>query len=171
VISHTQFWALLPDFEAYDKEKNQDLFVKQLGYGRRIWFKIHPSNDGRNSLNNIFESGKTNGFWSYSNRVDKYDEFKYGLEVYYSDKYGNDEYLYRPDGDKIKVNLSCNSTIMKLPSPGCTMQWDYTEKVYAEADFSKEYLPIWQDILADIEKILDGQVLNEQGADYVVGNH
>ncbi|MEJ2622404.1 MAG: hypothetical protein P8163_19785 [Candidatus Thiodiazotropha sp.] len=192
MISHTQFWALLPDFEAYDKEKNQDLFVKQLGYGRRIWFdkeknqdlfvkqlgygrriwfKIHPSNDGRNSLADIFEHAKTSGFRNYSNRVGKYDEMKYGLEVYYSHKYGNDDYLYRPDGDKLEVYLSCSSAEMKVPSPGCEMLWDYTDKVYVETDFSMEYLPIWQDILANIEKILDGQILNKQGDKDFVGNH
>ena len=171
VISHTQFWALLPDFEAYDKEKNHDLFVKQLGYGRRIWFMIDPRNDGRNSLADIFEHGKTSGFRNYSNRVGRYDEKKYGLEIYYSGKYGDDDYLYRPDGDKLKVYLSCNSAEMKLPSPGCLMQWDYTDKVYAEADFSIKYLPIWRDILANIEKILDGQKLNEQGEKDVIGNH
>jgi hypothetical protein len=156
MISHTQFWALLPNFESYNKKKNYDLFVEQLGYGRRIWFHIHPSNDGRNSLVDLFEHGKTSGFRNYSNRVGQYDEFKYGLEVYYSHKYANDDYLYRPDGDKLEVYLRCSSAEMKLPSPGCTMQWDYSNKVYAEADFSINYLPIWQNILADIEKILDG---------------
>jgi hypothetical protein len=171
VISHTQFWALLPDFEAYDKEKNQDLFVKQLGYGRRIWFQIAPSYEARASLDRLFELGKTSGFRNYSNRVGKYDEMKYGLEIYRSNNKTDDDYLYRPDGDGLEVYLSCSSPQEKLPSPGCLMQWDYADKVYAEADFSMEYLPIWQDILADIEKIVDGQILNEQGADHVIGNH
>jgi hypothetical protein len=170
VISHTQFWALLPNFEAYDKEKNHDLFVKQLGYGRRIWFQIAPSYEARASLDRLFELGKTNGLWNYSNRVGQYDEMKYGLEIYRSNNKTDDDYLYRPEGG-LEVYLSCRSPQAKLPSPGCLMQWDYADKVYAEADFSMEYLPIWQDIRADIEKILDGQILNEQGADHGIGNH
>jgi hypothetical protein len=37
------------------------------------------------------------------------------------------------------------------------MLWDYTDKVYAEADFSMKYLPQWRDILEKIEIILEGQ--------------
>ena len=161
-ISNAEFWALLPDFETYDKDKNYSEFVTQLGYGRRIWFKIHPSHDGRNSLSKIFERGKTNGFHRFSGRVDQFDEMKYGLEVYRSTTKWDDQYLYRPNGN-LKVLIGCRSIKANLPSPGCLMKWDYSNKVYAEADFSMEYLPQWKDILTNIEKIINGQRIDSQG--------
>jgi hypothetical protein len=156
-ISHAGFWALLPNFETYDKERNYDEFVKQLGYGRRIWFMIHPSHDGRASLSKLFELGKTSGFRNYSHRIDHFDEKKFGLEIYRSGNKSDDDYLYRPSGGELEVYLSCRSSKANLPSPGCRMLWDYTDKVNAEAEFSMKYLPQWRDILEKIEIILEGQ--------------
>ncbi|MET0067324.1 MAG: hypothetical protein ABW076_13335 [Candidatus Thiodiazotropha sp.] len=170
-LQYAMFWALLPNFESYDKEKNYDLFVKQLGYGRRIWFKIHPSSVHRNSLYKLFEHGKISGFRNYSNRIGQYDEMKYGLEVYYSHKFDNDDYLYRPSGDQLEVYLRCSSEEMKLPSPGCEMLWDYTDKVFVEADFSIAYLPQWRDILKHIELILEGHKFTTQGEEHGVNDY
>jgi hypothetical protein len=170
-ISYTRFWALLPDFEIYDKKKNYDEFVTQLGHGRRIRFMIHPSHEGRNSLSRIFESGKTNGFHRFSNRVGQYDEMKYGLEVYRSKTKWDDQYLYRPEGDKLEVLIGCSSIKVNFPSPGCKMEWDYTDKVYAEATFSMDYLPIWQEIVNNIELILQGQKIEAQGENDGIAYH
>jgi hypothetical protein len=170
-ISYTRFWALLPDFEIYDKKKNYDEFVTQLGHGRRIRFMIHPSHEGRASLSRLFELGKTSGFRNYSHRIDHFDEKKYGLEIYRSGNKSDDDYLYRPDGNELEVYLRCRSSKANLPSPSCKMFWDYTDTVYAEATFSMDYLPIWQEIVNNIELILQGQEIEAQGENDGIAYH
>ncbi|MEJ2407665.1 MAG: hypothetical protein P8171_26075 [Candidatus Thiodiazotropha sp.] len=49
--------------------------------------------------------------------------------------------------------------IMNTPSPSCLMMWDPFDSVYADATFSKDYLPQWREILSNIQKILDGQMV------------
>jgi hypothetical protein len=72
--------------------------------------------------------------------------------------YSPDDYLYRPDGETT-VYITCSSKIMNTPSPSCLMMWDPFDSVYADATFSKDYLPQWREILSNIQKILDGQMV------------
>jgi hypothetical protein len=163
ILSSVSFWALLPNFETYDKSKNYKEFVEQLGYGRRIWIRAHPPGEGRNSLKRIFERGKTNKNWyPYSGRLGSYDEMQYGLEVYYSHTNKDDQYLYYPNGE-IQVMIECSPEVAKLPSPGCDLYWDYSDKVFVTADFSKQYLPRWRSIVANIKNILDGKQIETEG--------
>ena len=156
-------WALLPNFEPFDKEKNRKEFVEQLGHGRRMWINLHPRGEGRNSLERLFESGKTNKRALYSGRVGNYDAIKYDLEVYRSDiPHWDDEYLYYPNGN-IEVILKCSTRAAHLPSPGCRLYWDYSDRVFLEANFSKKYLPQWRSIVTNIKRILDGQTIDYQG--------
>jgi hypothetical protein len=46
---------------------------------------------------------------------------------------------------------------MNVPSPHCEMMWDLSDSVYADATFSKDFLPQWQEILSKIQKIMNGQ--------------
>jgi hypothetical protein len=124
---------------------------------------IHPSHEGRNSIHDIVEHHKKRGLEKYyGTGFGEPDKVEYGLEVYHAKKYSKDLYLYRPNGEA-KVYIKCTGEVMNVPSPGCKMEWDYTEKVYAEATFSMNYLPIWQEIVNNIEMILQGQEIQVQG--------
>jgi hypothetical protein len=164
ILETVSFIVLLPNYETYDKEINRYEFVERLGIGRRLGFKIIRRGSGRVSLPELFRIKLRNGFASYSDRLGKYDEIKYELEVYRSTSHRDDQYLYRPNED-IKVIIGCTSDATRPypPSPGCRLHWDHSEFVYADAFFSLDYLPQWQEILANIEKILNGQKINAQG--------
>lgn len=164
ILENVRFVVLLPNFEAYDKEKNHYEFVERLGFGRRLEFQILRRGAGRASLQKVFETKIKNDFGTYYNRIGEYDETKYGLEVYRSMTHWDDQYIYRPDG-KIEVIIGCTSNIYKpnVPHPFCTMYWDHSEHAYADATFSLDYLPQWREILANMEKVLSGQKLNIQG--------
>ncbi len=157
MLYYANFWALLPDFEAYDKTKNRYEFVERLGWGRKLLFRMHLREVSRNSVAAIVENHKDrNGHKRFSGRLGDPDEIQYGLEVYRATKYSPDEYLYRVEGET-KVYISCSSAIMNTPSPSCQMMWDPAASVYADATFSKDYLPQWQEILSNIQKVFDGQ--------------
>jgi hypothetical protein len=166
-LETVSFIVLLPNYETYDKEINRYEFVERLGIGQRLRFQILRHGSGRVSLPEKFNNVRTQGRESYSHRVGQYDEVKYGLEVYRSTSHWDDQYLYRPNGD-IKVIIGCTSDASRPypPSPGCKMYWDHSEYVYADAFFSMDYLPQWQDILANMEKILNGQKIDSQGELY-----
>jgi hypothetical protein len=164
ILENVRFVVLLPNFEAYDKEKNHYEFVERLGHGRRLEFMIERRGSGRVSLQELFEDDIRHGWSSYADRVGSYDEMKYGLEFYRSKTSWDDQYLYRPEG-KIKVIIACTSGVSNPypPHPSCDMYWDHSEYAYAEATFSLDYLPQWREILANMEKVLSGQKLNIQG--------
>jgi hypothetical protein len=163
ILSSVSLWALLPNFEPYDKEKNRKEFVDQLGHGRRMWINLHPKGEGRVSLKKLFENGQTNNFDLYSGKLGEYDDIMYDLEVYRSHiPHWDDEYLYYPSGD-IEVILKCSTKAAHYPSPGCTLYWDYSDMVFVEADFSKKYLPQWRSIVTNIKRLLDGQTIEYQG--------
>lgn len=157
---YAKFWALLPDFEIYEKSKNHYEFVEQRGWGRKLYFKIHLREADRNSVSAIINNHKgAKGHKRFSGRLGKPDEMKYGLEVYRSTGYNFDDYLYRTDGSAI-VYLICTGKVMESKKPNhpyCTMMWDLSESVYADATFSKTYLPHWQNILSNMQKIINGQ--------------
>jgi hypothetical protein len=163
ILNDVRFVALLPNFETYDKEKNHYEFVERLGHGRRLEFHILRRGSGRVSLPEVFKGKVKNDFGRYYKSIGKYNELKYGLEVYRSITHWDDQYLYRPNGE-IKVIIGCSSAVANHPSPGCKMYWDHSEFVYADATFSLDYLPQWREILSNMEKVLSGQKLNIQGA-------
>jgi hypothetical protein len=153
---YAKFWALLPDFETYDKSKNHYEFVEQRGWGRKVFFRLHLRKASRVSVSEIVERNSyKSGGKRFSGRLGNPDEMKYGLEEYRSTNYSFDDYLYRPK-DSGKVYISCSSKIMNTPSPSCKMMWDPSESVYADATFSKAYLPQWNEILLDIQKVING---------------
>ncbi|MCU7816973.1 MAG: hypothetical protein KZQ81_17690 [Candidatus Thiodiazotropha sp. (ex Rostrolucina anterorostrata)] len=154
-LHYAKFWALLPDFEVYDKSKNHHEFVEELGWGRKVFFRLHLREVSRNSVPVIIDQHKSKkGHKRFSGRLGKPDEVKYGLEVYYTNKKSFDDYLYRPEG-KAVVYMTCGSKIVNLPSPSCKMHWDHSTTVYADAVFSKEYLPEWHEILNSIMQIVN----------------
>jgi hypothetical protein len=159
VLYYAKFWALLPNFETYDKSKNRYEFVERLGWGRKLYFQMHLREKDRNAVAAIIERNKSKrGGFPFSGRLGSPDEMLYGLEVYRAINYGPDDYLYRPDGDTT-IYITCGSEIMNVPSPHCEMKWDPSESVYADATFSKDYLPEWKTILSNIQQIFDGQVI------------
>lgn len=157
MLYYANFWALLPDFATYDKTKNRYEFVERLGWGRKLYFRMHLREVSRNSVAAIIEHNRDkNGGLRFSGRLGMPDEIQYGLEVYRATKYSPDDYLYRVEGDT-KVYISCSSRTMNTPSPSCQMMWDPATSVYADATFSKDYLPQWQKILSNIQRIFNGQ--------------
>jgi hypothetical protein len=93
------------------------------------------------------------GGFRFSGRLGKPDENKYGLEVYYTDKKTHDDYLYHAEGI-VTIYIACSSKAEKHPSPGCRMIWDYSDSIYADADFHKKYLPQWQRILKQLNNVI-----------------
>ena len=121
LLFYAKFWALLPDFETYDRAKNGYEFVERLGWGRKLYFQMHLREKDRNAVAAIVEHNKgKNGGLRFSGRLGTPDELIYGLELYRATNYSPDEYLYRPDGGMI-VYISCSSKIMNTPSPSCKM--------------------------------------------------
>jgi hypothetical protein len=158
-LYYVNFWALLPNFEAYDKKKNHYEFVERLGWGRKLYFRMHLRNVSRNSVTAIIDHNKgESGGFRFSGRLGEPDEQKYGLEIYYTNKKSPDDYLYRSNG-KTTVYISCGSKVMNVPSPHCKMMWDESDKVYADATFSKDYLPQWREILTNIKKVYSGLII------------
>jgi hypothetical protein len=158
---YAKFWALLPDFETYNKSKNHYEFVEQRGWGRKLYFRIHLREADRNSVSAIISNHKgKKGHKRFSGRLGIPDDHMYGLEIYRATNYSFDDYLYRPKNSR-KVYISCSSKIMNTPSPSCKMMWDPSESVYADATFSKAYLPRWKEILLNIQKVINGR--NAQG--------
>ncbi len=159
VLYYAKFWALLPDFEPYDRAKNYYEFVERRGWGRKLNFQMHLREKNRNAVAAIIENHKgKGGHKRFSGRLGSPDERQYGLEVYRAINYSPDDYLYRPDGETT-VYITCGSKIMNVPFPHCDMMWDPSDSVYADATFSKDYLPQWQEILSNIQKIFDGQMV------------
>jgi hypothetical protein len=145
---------LLPDFEAYDKSKNHKAFVEELGWGDKVFFRLHLRGIDRNSVPKIIENNKSEeGGFRFSGRLGKPDEIKYGLEVYYTKINSRDDYLYRPS-EGVIVYIACASKKMNVPSPSCEMLWDHSKTVYADAIFSKKYLPHWKSIHKRINDVI-----------------
>lgn len=159
VLYYAKFWALLPNFEIYDKSKNRYEFVERRGWGRKLYFRMHLREKDRNAVAAIIEHNKSKrGGKRFSGKLGNPDEMQYGLEVYRATKYSPDDYLYRPNGETT-IYITCASKVMNVPSPSCDMKWDPSESVYADATFSKDYLPEWKTILSNIQKVFDGQVI------------
>jgi hypothetical protein len=141
---------LLPDFEVYDKSKNHKAFVEELGWGDKLFFRLHSSGVGRNSVPRIIETNKSErGGFRFSGRLGKPDKKMYGLDVYYANNKAPDDYLYQVKGETV-VYITCGSKRMNVPHPHCDLKWDYSKTIYADAVFSKKYLPQWQRILDQI---------------------
>jgi hypothetical protein len=161
VLQYAEFWALLPELETYDKNTNQYEFVDQLGWGRKIYFRMYASSVSRNSIENIIEHNRNeNGGFAFSGRLDEPDGNNYGLEVYFSSNHQSDIYLSRSNG-VVNTYISCTSKAMNVPSPSCRMMWDPYDSVFSDATFSKDYLGHWKVILSKIQNIYSGK--NIQG--------
>jgi hypothetical protein len=149
-LVYAKFWALLPDFEAYDKSKNHKAFVEDLGWGDKLFFRLSLRNTSRVSVPEIIKhNASVNGGKQFSGKLGKPDENIYGLDVYYANKKAPDDYLYDLNGQTV-VYITCGSEEMNVPHPHCELKWDHSKTIYAEAVFSKKYLPQWQRILDEI---------------------
>lgn len=158
-LQSVEFWALLPDFETYDKKHNKYEFVDRLGWGKKVYFSMYLSSVRRNSVSTIVNRNSEEGTgFAFSGRVGEPDNVYHGIEVYDSGNYQSDIYLSRSNGT-VSVYISCTSKVMKVPSPSCRMMWDLQDSVYADATFSKDYLSQWKAILVNIQKIYNGQSL------------
>lgn len=158
-------WALLPNFEGYDKAVNHHDFYEVHHKGRRIQIMLVPR--GRRMTvpqmvvrDNARESGTT--VFGGRHQGGKYDEIRYGLEYYHSDFNSRDsEYLYRINGIPI-LEFECDDRPPPPPPvkkyPGCKGYWDYNAEVAVNFDFSIEYLPEWRSIFTHIQQLLDGQL-------------
>lgn len=158
MLMYADFWVLLPNFETYEKTKNQYEFVDRLGWGRKLYISFHARKASRDSVPEIIEHLKDRvRLASFSGRLDNPDEMKYGLEVYYGKSKLDDTYLHGVGGDE-PVYITC---VENVPSPGCKMRWDYSKNVYADTSFNMKHLPQWQENISNVQKVINGQ--NIQG--------
>ena len=159
VLETAHLWALLPNFEGYDKSLNHHDFVEVYHQGRRI--KVMLITRGRRmTVPQIVVKRNARERLSVlggRHQGGKYDEMRYGLEYYHSDFNGQDSrYLYR-ENDRPSVLLRCAED-PKIPYPGCILLWDYNDEIAIRATFATKYLPQWHEIWINIQKLLDGEL-------------
>ncbi|MBB3061289.1 hypothetical protein [Microbulbifer rhizosphaerae] len=159
ILETANLWALLPDFEGYDKGMNHHDFYEVYHRGKRIQIMLITRYRRMTVPQYVAkkDAWEENSVLGGRHQGGKYDEMRYGLEYYHSDfNVIPSVYLYREDGIP-KIFFGCNKT-SQVPYPGCQGLWDYNEEVAVEFDFSVEYLPQWREIVANIKKLLDGDL-------------
>lgn len=156
-VSESAFlWALLPDFEGYDKTQNRHEFTEVLGWGRRIYIDLYVrsrsmtvpqivARDQRDPLNRkLGLAGKPYGS-------------VYGLEYYRTrSKVFPAIYIYRREGMPV-LKFRCDEDF-QVRVPGCQVNWDYNSDVAVMFSFKKTYLPQWREILRGVKGILNGDL-------------
>jgi hypothetical protein len=154
VLHYVKLWALLPDFEAYEKSKNHYDFHPKKGFGRVVNVKLISRAQRQATLNEIIRSNaEILKYTPLSGRLGQFDELKYDLEVYRSNTYGNDEYLYRKDNNTISF-IRCSSKKQNVPYPSCNMIWDLTQGISIEAVFSMDYLSEWKAMVNYVNRLV-----------------
>jgi len=155
IAETAQLWALLPDFEGYEKAVNHQDFV-ELGLGRRIRIMLIVRGR-RMTVPQVVERSVTRTYSVLGRHQGRYDEMRFGLECYQSSLQARDSvYLYREAGSPILL-LDCAED-PRLSSPGCTGVWDYNDQVAVQFTFSTRYLPQWRHILSKLKALLEGQI-------------
>ena len=131
-ISNAKLWALLPDFEAYDKDKNFVEFHETLGHGRRLRILLRPGKGG--GAENVRDSAKRNGGLTNSDfhGLEEYTNAMTGEKLYFS----NSEHL-------ASFYYSCG---VDVPSPGCFGSFRVADDISSTTSFAYEYLPMWREI-------------------------
>lgn len=162
-VSSVRLWALLPNFEGYDKDINHHDFFEMHHKGRRI--QIMLLGRGRVlTVPKIVEKNLRLPYTVLAKHGGEHDEMRYGLEYYRThqllipgDLPGPDSvYIYRKNGTPV-LKFRCGED-EQAPYPGCSVNWDYNEEVAVEFDFSKKYLPQWRENLANVEALLGGKI-------------
>lgn len=150
-------WALLPTFEGYDKAVNHHDFYEVHHKGRRIQIMLVPRGR-RMTVPQIVEKTSKSPVRVLGKHQGRYDEIRYGLEYYRTEvgAVAGSEYIYRRNGVP-DILFRCLES-HQAPYPGCQVLWDYNAEVAVNFDFSVQYLPEWQTILAHIQQLLDGKL-------------
>lgn len=146
LLHHVKLWALLPDFESYDKSENHDEFFEQVGFGRKIYITLSSRSLRPAKVHDIIAIKASGQHRPISGRIGKFDESTNDLEVYYSNTFADDDYLYRLSNETL-VYIHCSSKKQKVPHPSCKMLWDISEGIAADAIFSLRYLSEWKTII------------------------
>lgn len=150
-------WALLPNFEGYDKAVNHHDFYEVHHKGRRIQIMLVPRGR-RMTVPQIVEKSSKSPVRVLGKHQGKYDEIRYGMEYYRTEDGAVQAslYIYRRSGIP-EILFRCAESF-QVPYPGCQGRWDYNAEVAVNFDFSIEYLSEWQSILAHIQQLLDGNL-------------
>lgn len=159
IAESASLWALLPNFEGYDKAVNHHDFFEVNHKGRRIQIMLLPRGR-RMKVPQIVDRHLRDPTVVLGKHAGKYDEMRYGMEYYRSN---NDVqpsiYIYRKNGTP-ELLFRCDDTRPSIPSyktyPGCQVYWDYNDEVAVDFDFSINYLPQWQDIMTNLQQLLGG---------------
>ncbi|MES9994345.1 MAG: hypothetical protein ABW098_20540 [Candidatus Thiodiazotropha sp.] len=154
MLHYVKLWALLPDFEVYDKNKNNDEFHPVRGFGRRVDITLGSRSQGPAKISEIVKSSVALEHTPLSGRLGKYDELIYSLEVYRSNSYGDDDYLYRRNGDTVAY-LHCSSKKQDIPYPSCELLWDVSDRIGAKAVFSMDYLSYWKTVMIKVNGLVN----------------
>lgn len=152
-------WGLLPDFEGYDKAKNNDEFVKHLqgrGWGRYVQMELYRRTERISIPAMVTRWTGSESLSAISDRVGQYDELRYGLEYYRSKNRSDDIYLYMVGGQPAMFIRCPSENVLKTrPAPSCTYFWDISAGTSYEMWYSMDYLPQWREIWINAKRLLD----------------
>ncbi len=149
-------WALLPNFEAYDKAVNHHEFYEVRHKGRRIQVLLVVRSRVI-TVPKIVERYSALPHTVLGRHAGKYDEIRHGLEYYRTSlRVARSIYLYREKGTPI-LHFRCSEDEQAL-YPGCSVSWDYNEEIAVKFDFSKKYLPQWREIFSNVEALINGEL-------------
>ncbi len=166
IAETANLWALLLNFEGFDKDINHHDFYEVHHKGRRIQIRLLV----RSRVMTVPQIvAKQEAREKYSvlggrHRGGKYDEIHYGLEYYRTYQLlgptklpgPSSVYLHR-ENDTPVLLFRCDED-QQVSYPGCSVRWDYNEDVAVRFDFSKKYLPQWRAIWANVRRLLNGKL-------------
>lgn len=156
-----QWTATLPDFQPCHPEGCSDRFKvrgEQPGYDHRLYVRVSPRSQNAKPLPELWRDSYENRTGYFISVGEQYDEMRYGLEFHRgkmmrsSEAFHNDIYV-RLSGGTPEVVFSCYAEANRhtenpiLIHDGCVGQWALPSNDIVYAAFSREYLPIWEEIM------------------------
>ncbi len=163
IAETANLWALLPNFEGYDKDTNHHDFYEVRHKGHRIQVMLTMRSNIM-TVPRIVEKNLGRPYTVLAKHNGKHDEMHYGLEYYRTYQLLGTKklpgppsiYLYRENGTPV-LRFRCDEK-EQGPFPGCRVNWDYNEEVAVVFDFSKKYLPQWREIWTNVGALLRSEL-------------
>lgn len=161
-INSAEMWALLPDFEAYDKNKNHYEFYEERGWGKRINVIIRQ---GAFTKKNTLENMRRKGVYKkyIENKMDAVQEVN-DLESFpVRNVRFEQDLLYDRNSDNYPdINVVCDVYNQHefTTFPGCEMSWNLSinSNLHYYVSFHRKYLPKWKEIKEKTELLIKNQL-------------
>lgn len=167
-----QWTATLPDFQPCRPKDCPDRFKvrgEPPGYDHRLYVRIRPRSQNAKSLPELWRKSYENRTGHFISVGDQYDEIRYGLEFHrgkamglknadmmrspFDEAFHDDIYIKQSTAGP-EVIFRCyaeKNKYMKRPTTvheGCVGQWALPSNDIMYAAFARQYLPMWQEIMA-----------------------